>query len=98
MRPAPVHLQGCYLRLRRYVRNQLDPKATTKGLSFANKVLCMLIILAVASAVLETEPTISAHRQGLFRGFELCFGAAFAFELVMRGWCAAEGAKTTRAA
>ena len=98
MRPALGRLESGYLGLRRYVRNQIDPNATTKGLSFTNKALCAIIILAVASAVLETESTVSVHHQGLFRASELCFGAIFTFELLMRGWCAAEGAKTTRAA
>ena len=52
--------------LRQAVRLQLDPHRASDGLSGTNKLLCCLILFAVASAVLETEPTISAPPRGRF--------------------------------
>ncbi len=76
-------------RLRRAVRDELDPRKATQGLSVTNRVLCVLILAAVTSAVLETEPTVALHHEMIFRSLELCFGAIFTAELCLRGWCAA---------
>ena len=84
-------------RLRRLARRQLDPRETEQGLSSTNKVLCTVILAAVASAIIETEPTIASHHERLFRSSELFFGAVFVVELILRGWRAADGASTPQA-
>ena len=80
--------------LKRAIRAELDPHETTRGLSKTNKLLCGVILTAVASAVIETEPTISSHHERFFRLLELSFGAIFATELLVRGWSAAGEART----
>ncbi len=60
--------------------------------------LCVLILAAVTSAVLETEPTVALHHEMIFRSLELCFGAIFTAELCLRGWCAAGDANNVREA
>ena len=84
--------------LKRRVREELDPNLTSRGLSRTNSFLCVIIVVAVVSAVLETEPTLSSHHEGIFRALELMFGGVFIIELLMRGWCAAGEADTTKAA
>ena len=80
--------------LRMAVLAELDPRERPHGLSKTNKVLCGLILTAVISAAIETEPTISDSHQQLFRLLELSFGALFATELLVRWWSAAGEAKT----
>ena len=60
------------------------------GLSPANKLLVVFIILASAFAILETEPTLYAGRATLFRVAELVFGAIFSAEYLLRLWIAPE--------
>ena len=84
--------------LKSAVRDELDPRRAAHGLSITNRVLCALILAAVTSAVLETEPAISLHHEAIFRVVELCFGSVFAAELCLRGWCAAGDATDARVA
>ena len=84
--------------LKRAVRVELDPHETSGGLSMTNKILCGFILAAVGSAIVETEPTISDHRESYFRFLELLFGLIFAIELLVRGWSVASEATTTMAA
>jgi voltage-gated potassium channel len=60
------------------------------GLRPANKFLVILIILASAFAILETEPTLYAGRANLFRAAELVFGGIFSVEYLLRLWIAPE--------
>ena len=60
------------------------------GLSPANKVLVVCIILASAFAILETEPTLYAGRAPLFRSAELLFGGIFSVDYLLRLWIAPE--------
>ena len=84
--------------LKRAIRAELDPHEMGHGLSTTNKLLCGVILAAVASAVIETEPTISNHHERLFRVLELSFGAVFATELLVRGWSATGEARTIKEA
>ena len=52
-----------------------------------------LIIVAVFSAILETEPTISGGRELLFDNLELAIGITFLVEYVARLWIAVENPK-----
>ncbi len=74
--------------LKQTMFRQFDPIARESGLSMANKVIILLILAAVASAVVETEPTISTGREWLFRGLELVFGVLFLAEYLIRLWIA----------
>lgn len=77
------------LRLRVYC--QLEPAAWPhKGLSPANLLLAILIVIAVAAAVIETEPAVSAGREMLFGDLEVAFAAIFAVEYMLRIWTVVE--------
>lgn len=98
-RPAARALLGKALSPREGHRNnarhalyvQLDPLARrARGLSPLNKLLVVLIILAEAAAVIETEPMISQGRETFFRALELLFGFAFLVEYAARLWVAVE--------
>lgn len=77
--------------LRRRVYVALDPKAWPRdGLSPANVVICVFIVLASITAILETEPAIYAGREALFYALELVFVAVFLAEYVLRQWTIVE--------
>ena len=70
------------------VFNQVDPSARSNGLSLVNGTIVFLILAAVASSVLETEPTISDGKELYFRWAEVAFGAVFLVEYLARLWVA----------
>jgi voltage-gated potassium channel len=71
--------------------DMLEPRAHGEtGLSPANKLLVLFIILASAFAILETEPTLYNGRATLFRSAELLFGGIFTVEYLLRLWIAPE--------
>ena len=73
------------LKLRVY--RQLEPTAwPRKGLSPTNLLLAILIIVAVISAVIETEPTVAAGYEDLFGDLELLFAIIFLVAYVGRIW------------
>lgn len=74
--------------IKRAVFRQVDPTARPEGLSLVNRLVIILILAAVASAVIETEPTISAGREWLFRALEVSFGVLFLVEYMLRLWVA----------
>jgi voltage-gated potassium channel len=77
------------LRARAY--RQLEPAAWPgKGLSPVNLALVILIFIAVAEAILDTEPTISRGRERLFAEIELGIGLIFAVEYAARLWIAVD--------
>ena len=77
------------LRLKAY--RQLEPAAWPHpGLSPVNLFLVILIIAAVAQAVLDTEPLITAGREPMFRAVELALGLIFLIEYAARVWVAVE--------
>jgi voltage-gated potassium channel len=77
-------LQG----LKDAVFRQVDPSARPGQISFTNKIVIGLILAAVASAILETEPTIAAGNETLFRQMEIAFGLLFLIEYLARLWVA----------
>lgn len=80
------------LRLRVY--RQLEPTAWPhKGLSPTNAALTVLILIAVTSAIVETEPLVAAGREDWFRRGELIVGAIFSVEYILRVWTAVENPK-----
>jgi len=67
---------------------QFDPSARPSGLSMINRLVIFLILAAVVSAVIETEPAISQGKEWIFRTLELMFGALFLLEYLVRLWIA----------
>lgn len=77
--------------LRHALYRQLEPAARVrKGLSPLNQALTILILVAVATAVLETEPTILRGREELFHALEWGFASLFGLEYLARVWVAVE--------
>lgn len=76
--------------LRRWVFDRLDPSARPGGLSLANKVLTIAIMLSVMSAILETESSVAARFATAFGISEVIFTALFLAEYVVRIWIAPE--------
>lgn len=74
--------------LKQAVFRQVDPSARAKGLSGVNVTIIFLILAAVASSVVETEPTISGGREQYFRWAEVGFGIVFLAEYLARLWVA----------
>jgi voltage-gated potassium channel len=70
------------------VFRQVDPAARSQGLSLVNRIVIALIIISVTSAVVETEPVISAGREPFFRTLELAFSILFLTEYLTRLWVA----------
>jgi voltage-gated potassium channel len=60
------------------------------GMSFLNKVIVTTICLAVATAIIETEPTIRQGNEGLFRTAEIVFAVIFSIEYAARVWTSVE--------
>lgn len=64
---------------------QLAPEARQQfGLSFLNKVICVLILLASLTAILETEPTLRESAPLLFPALETLFVVVFIIEYLLR--------------
>lgn len=64
---------------------QLSPEARQQfGLSFLNKVICVLILLASLTAILETEPTLRESAPLLFPALETLFVVVFIIEYLLR--------------
>lgn len=83
------HAKKNSLRHRLYLA--LEPDARHEpGISALNLILIICIVLAVALAVIETEPMIVAGRENLFLTLQLGFGAIFTVEYLARLWIAAE--------
>ena len=77
--------------LRRKLYIQLDPPHwPSKGLSPLNVLICLLILLATATAVLETEPLVRRGHEALFHRVEVAFGVLFTVEYLVRLWVVAE--------
>ena len=83
--------------LRSRVYRQLEPTAWPRqGLSPVNMFLAILIIVAVAAAVLETEPSISSGREMFFGDFEIVVAIIFSIEYLARVWVAVENPRYAR--
>jgi voltage-gated potassium channel len=78
-------------RLRKYLHHQLFEGAEFDGrLTILNRLLVLIIVLAVASAALGTEPDISARWHGALLISEIVFGAIFLVEYIARIFAAAD--------
>jgi voltage-gated potassium channel len=83
--------------LRTRVYRQLEPTAWPRqGLSPVNLFLAILIVVAVAAAVLETEPYLSSGREEFFGDFEIVVAIIFSIEYLARVWVAVENPRYAR--
>lgn len=79
------------IQLRKAAYHQLEPTAWRgDGLSPVNRVLVVLVVIAVAEAVLGTEPMISAGREDLLNHVEFSIGIIFLVEYLARAWIAVD--------
>jgi voltage-gated potassium channel len=77
--------------IRRRIYERLEPDLrTAKGLSWENKLIIGLVLLAVMVAILDSEPTVAAEWGSLLVGLELVITILFTFEYVTRVWVAGE--------
>lgn len=78
------------IELRKAAYRQLEPTAYRGGLSPTNKILIVLIVIAVMEAVLDTEPMISAGRERMLNNIEFSMGIIFLIEYIARAWVAVD--------
>lgn len=77
--------------LRQKVHHQLFVGAEPDGaLTLTNKLLILVILLAVIGAAMHTEPDLPAHWQHILRVSEWVFGAIFLIEYCARVYSAAD--------
>ncbi|WP_309643347.1 ion transporter [Phenylobacterium sp.] len=77
--------------LRARIHEQLDPRAhRARGLSLANSILVILILVATALAIIETEQTIADVYGHIFVAAEIALGLMFSLEYALRLWTAPE--------
>lgn len=78
-------------KLRAQLYRQLDPAAWPhKGLSPLNRIVITAILVSVATAVIESEPTIYHGHETIFHVVEIALGVLFAIEYLARVWTSAE--------
>lgn len=76
---------------RRWLYINLHPSAWhRRGLSPLNRLIALLIILAVVLAILQSEPLVFAGNEWLFRIAEIVFAVIFLVEYVARVWAEGE--------
>lgn len=84
---ALVKLHMTLRHVRGRLHCELDPKARSeRGLSPLNWLVVGAILLATASAILQTEPTLSRELREILRMIEMGLGALFVVEYVARVW------------
>jgi voltage-gated potassium channel len=76
--------------LRRRLFHELEPSHRHFGLSALNRVIVVAILLSVAFAVAESEPSVHEAYPRLFHVVEAGFGVLFLIEYVARIWVAPE--------
>lgn len=77
--------------LRRFLYEQLEPAARPSGgLSPTNRLVLVLIVVAVVAVVLESEPLVKALAPNFLLGLELALLTLFSVEYVARVYCAGE--------
>lgn len=80
---------GAGIRRRAYLA--LNPE---KRLGVTARLLIILILLAAALGIAETEPVITLGREPLFRALELGFSILFIIEYAVRIWSAPESGQS----
>ncbi len=76
---------------RRWLYVNLHPSAWHKrGLSPLNRLVVLVILLAVGLAIVQSEPMLYAGNEGLFRAAEIVLATIFLVEYAARIWIAGE--------
>ena len=76
---------------RKAIYRQLDPEAyREKGLSVTNKLISLLVVMCVISAILETEPLLSGAYAHSFEALNTIFLVVFTIEYLARIWAMSE--------
>ena len=77
--------------LRHRAYRELEPTARDRqGLSWTNRILVAMIVIAAAFAIIETEPLLLPTYDRLFHAAEIVLGCAFLVEYLARIWISAE--------
>jgi voltage-gated potassium channel len=77
--------------IRRRIYERLEPEGrTAPGLSWENKLIVALVLLAVMIAILDSEETVAAQWGPWLVGTELVVTGVFVIEYVARLWVAGE--------
>lgn len=76
--------------LRRRLFHELEPSHRDYGLSSLNRLLVVAILLSVAFAIAESEPSVHLEYPRLFHIVETGFGILFLVEYIARIWVAPE--------
>jgi voltage-gated potassium channel len=76
------------------VAKALDPDLKkTPGLSILNKIIIVIILLSLFSAIIETEELVFRNHEHLFLILESIFAGFFAIEYLARVWASIENLK-----
>ena len=75
---------------RRRLYDEFDPLAQTEGLSIVNRVLVLLILVGVATVIIETETSIYQPHKLIFQSVDLFLAILFTCEFAARVWVAGE--------
>ena len=82
--------------MRKSLHIHLDPTCWPhSGLSLLNKIIVMLVLACVVSAVLETEPALATAYSSTFAVLNKVFLYAFSVEYVLRVWTVGEDDRYT---
>jgi len=82
--------------MRKFFHTHLDPTCWPhSGLSPLNKVIVILVLACVMSAVLETEPTLSTAYASSFALLNKVFLYVFSVEYLLRLWVVGEDSRYT---
>ncbi len=76
--------------LRRRLYIYLEPRAWPFGVSPFNIAVCVLILLSMIGAILETEPTLTRGHESFIRFCELVISGVFLLEYLARLWVCVE--------
>ncbi len=80
--------------MRAWLYKQMDPQACPgNGMTPVNRLVAAPIVIAVLSAILETEPALRALGTTLFEATDLAFGILFSIEYALRIWMIGENPK-----
>ena len=77
-------------KLRARLNRELDPDLREEGISPLNLVIVILVIVSLLAMAIETEPTLPPEVRHALRTFNVFVLFLFAFEFVVRVWCAGE--------
>lgn len=84
-------MQNSRLQQRAWLYKMLEPSVwPARGLSPVNKAVVLLICLAAAIAILESEPTLFVGNEPLFFAMEIFLTGIFLVEYIARLWAAGE--------